>query len=338
MKRAAVIALSAIVAALPLAAGRVYVDDAGLDGSGLCLQTIPTAVPLDFFAVEGHCALPDNKPRRHRKSEWSVVWNYTAEGYSYASLSFDYRNAADDLYGAVAEVEIGRCRGGERRVEDRAVFDSGFDFGTGCNSMAVEWSAGVARVYAGNRGMRLCASMNEPSVSDGRCGLMSDDRLVIDDMVVDARLSKPALAAAAAINMSELAVRLADEEEAGAESDALVGLWTYLDRVNDPSKARMGGRYTLAVVADGDGAYAIYYVGGAEVGASVWRPGMLKGRLSVTAFRNHYGLVWYDAMFEPVTRDIFADVDESGSILSLSFPLMETVVRFSRSDGMLPPP
>ena len=56
---------------------------------------------------------------------------------------------------------------------------------------------------------------------------------------------------------------------------------------------------------------------------------MLKGRLRPGIFENHYSLEWIDAEFEPVTEDIHADISQ-GAILTLSFPLLKTTLRFSK--------
>lgn len=122
--------------------------------------------------------------------------------------------------------------------------------------------------------------------------------------------------------------------------DPLEGYWQYLDRENDPQYARPGGRYLLAVVRsdagfDGsneleeDTGYDIIYVSGAETYRDRWLPMMLKGRLRPTIFQDHYDLHWIDSSFEPIERDIHANVTDA-SILSLSFPLLKTTLRFSK--------
>ena len=114
-----------------------------------------------------------------------------------------------------------------------------------------------------------------------------------------------------------------------ASPDPIDGYWMYLDRVNDPSYARLGGRYTLALVSDGDRGYDIIYVDGARTLADRWRPMMLKGRLRPTIFENHYTLEWIDSEFRTMTEDMHADI-EQGAILTLSFPLLKTTLRFSK--------
>ncbi len=112
-------------------------------------------------------------------------------------------------------------------------------------------------------------------------------------------------------------------------NDPIEGYWQYLDRENDPAYARPGGRYLLAVVRAESGGYDIIYVDGAEKMRDEWRPMMLKGRLKPTIFVDHFDLEWIDSTFEPIERDIHATVTDK-AILTLSFPLFKTVMRFSR--------
>ncbi|MDE6378334.1 MAG: hypothetical protein K2K72_06285, partial [Duncaniella sp.] len=121
-------------------------------------------------------------------------------------------------------------------------------------------------------------------------------------------------------------------ERFAAGGDPLEGFWTYFDRQNDPAYARPGGRYTLALLrsADGEG-YDLLLVDGAEVCADRWKPMMLKGRLRPTVFAGHYDLEWIDSTFRPVSRDIHATI-ENGSLLTLSFPLYRTTLRFAKAD------
>lgn len=111
--------------------------------------------------------------------------------------------------------------------------------------------------------------------------------------------------------------------------DPIEGYWQYLDRENDPAYARPGGRYLLAVVKAESGGYDIIYVDGAEKMRDEWKPMMLKGRLKPTIFVDHFDLEWIDSTFESLERDIHATVTDK-AILALSFPLLKTVMRFSR--------
>lgn len=114
-----------------------------------------------------------------------------------------------------------------------------------------------------------------------------------------------------------------------ASPDSIEGVWEYLDRTNDPLYTRPGGRYTLATIANDEGSYDIVYIGGATVYPVRWQPGMIKGKLRPTIFIDHFDLEWIDAEFVPMTEDIHASVTD-GAILTLSFPLYKSEMRFSR--------
>ncbi len=117
--------------------------------------------------------------------------------------------------------------------------------------------------------------------------------------------------------------------------DPAEGFWQYLDRENDTRYAHPGGRYLLATVkSDSGSGYDIIYLDGAITLANKWRPGMLKGRLKPTIFRDHFDLQWIDSTFDSIDTDIHADITDS-AILTLSFPLLKTKLRFSKATAAL---
>lgn len=111
--------------------------------------------------------------------------------------------------------------------------------------------------------------------------------------------------------------------------DLLEGFYNYLDGDNDPMRAIKGGRYRLALVSDGSGGYNLIYAGGASVAADKWEYGMLKATIKPTIFINHYDVVWYDATFRPILRDVSLTI-EQGALLTFNFPHYKTVLRFSK--------
>lgn len=99
-----------------------------------------------------------------------------------------------------------------------------------------------------------------------------------------------------------------------ASDDPVAGYWEYLDRDNDPDRARPGGRYTLAIIPSGTaGRYDIIYASGARVNAGQWQCGMIKGHLTSTAFVDHYTLEWFDAMCQPVVSELHGRPDQAGN-------------------------
>ena len=111
--------------------------------------------------------------------------------------------------------------------------------------------------------------------------------------------------------------------------DAKEGFWQYFDRENNPEYARMGGRYTIATVAEPDGSYTIIYIDGAQVKGAEWRPGMMKGKLVPTIFAGQFDLEWVDAEMVTMTRDINARIEQD-ALLTVEFPLLKTRMRFSK--------
>ncbi|MGM9803592.1 MAG: hypothetical protein ACI308_05380 [Muribaculaceae bacterium] len=114
------------------------------------------------------------------------------------------------------------------------------------------------------------------------------------------------------------------------EHDVNEGYWSYLDRDVDENRLRLGGRYTLALVANGNG-YDIIYVKGASVNSSRWKPGMIKGKLTKTRFQGQYDLIWYDAECKPFITDVHATMTD-GAVLTLHFPLYKSQLRLSKNE------
>lgn len=164
----------------------------------------------------------------------------------------------------------------------------------------------------------------DPSTLPGEVRVWSRGELTPASMSVETTL-EPTSVLASGWTAERLAEYLA------ASDDPVEGYWRYLDRENDPQYARPGGRYLLAAVksGEGDGSYDIIYIDGAETYRDQWQPMMLKGRLRPTIFLDHYDLEWTDSTFDTIDRDIHATVTDS-SIMTLSFPLLKTTLRFSK--------
>lgn len=111
-------------------------------------------------------------------------------------------------------------------------------------------------------------------------------------------------------------------------TDAREGVYEYLDSDIDTEQCQLGGRYRLAVVADGRDGYDIFYLSGAEENASAWSPGMRKGGLVATGFLNHFNLEWMDVELDGGMEEMWGILD--GLIMELHFPREKATVRFSR--------
>lgn len=118
------------------------------------------------------------------------------------------------------------------------------------------------------------------------------------------------------------------DEYFAQSADPAEGYWKYLDRDMQDDWLRLGGRYTLAVVRADDG-YDLIYIDGAQVKKTMWQTGMLKGHMTKTIFSGNYDLTWIDATMEPIEKDAQASI-ENGVILTLSFPVYKSQVRFAK--------
>ena len=118
------------------------------------------------------------------------------------------------------------------------------------------------------------------------------------------------------------------DEYFAQSADPAEGYWKYLDRDMQDDWLGLGGRYTLAVVRADDG-YDLIYIDGAQVKKTMWQTGMLKGHMTKTIFSGNYDLTWIDATMEPIEKDAQATI-ENGVILTLSFPVYKSQVRFAK--------
>lgn len=101
--------------------------------------------------------------------------------------------------------------------------------------------------------------------------------------------------------------------------------WRYLDRENDPAVALPGGNYVLAQVGND-----LVYMGGARINASLWRAGMLKGRLTPTGYVGYMRLQWYDATGRSLADESYAEMDSTAQTMTLVFPALQARLRFTR--------
>lgn len=191
--------------------------------------------------------------------------------------------------------------------------------------LTIDRHAGSLSVAGGGKSVEdIFTVALDPAMLPDAVNVWSRGELTLASMSVETSLD-PSGAFASGWTPGKLTEYLA------ASADPLEGYWRYLDRENNPQYARPGGRYLLAVVKSGsaDGGYDIIYVDGAETFRDQWQPMMLKGRLRPTIFLDHYDLEWTDSTFDTIDRDIHATVTEK-SILTLSFPLLKTTLRFSK--------
>lgn len=105
------------------------------------------------------------------------------------------------------------------------------------------------------------------------------------------------------------------------------GMWMIYDRQLDDRTLRPGGDYKLAVVRDGD-RYLVVYLDGASRRADRWEPGMVKGVLRPTPFKNVFNLEWLDAGGRKLKGDAKAELDDD--LLRIYLPAYNSDFRLRR--------
>lgn len=211
---------------------------------------------------------------------------------------------------------------------------AGLALDNGPNTCLIEWNsaADTASVYAGSARLSLVMKAAAPAPAGSAHATLRVEGSAIATMLV-AEEHLPSRSERLAGLPSHLADSLISS--ASAPHPFPEGIYAYLDRAADPAIARPGGRYTLLVreLPEHRGSYGIYYIAGAEVDPTLWRPGMLKGSISATPFRNQYDLLWHDAHGNPIPgcEDSYATTDSSTQTLTLTFPSLDgATIRFAR--------
>lgn len=113
--------------------------------------------------------------------------------------------------------------------------------------------------------------------------------------------------------------------------DPLEGTWRLFDRTLDENTLRLGGDYTLAIVANDKGGYDMIYLAGAEKNVKSWIPGTVKGEMVPTAFRNVYSLEWRDAEGNPIQSETKAEF-QSPDMLNIQIPYLNSSFRLRKTN------
>lgn len=212
----------------------------------------------------------------------------------------------------------------------------------GFNTLGMEMdSAGNLTVYAGDKKPEDIAIVKEVSLHPVAVGMKSRGTTAVD-LIVRETVADPVGALSTGKSPQDIARLLSSRQTEGPE-----GFWHFLDRDTDNRSIRLGGEYTIAIVADDDTptpadndarSYTIIYIDGAKVEKGSWKPGMKKGRLTATLFQNHYNLRWITADMQYLDTECNARLSDDKSIISFNFPIYGSSVRFSRqpAPGALP--
>lgn len=191
----------------------------------------------------------------------------------------------------------------------------------GDNIWRLRGKDGVLSLMCGNHGLHEIIDFNYEGEITG-FGFYSGwaGKVKISD--ISLTLQAPAVNAGNNIDFSDIADYLA------ASDDEMEGYWVLFDRELEESLLKMGGRYTLACVRNGEG-YDFLYCEGASVNRDEWETGDLKLQLIPTPFDGIYDVKWYDSVKEVMDYDIKAQRGD-GDTLLIQFPYQTSRLRLRK--------
>ena len=260
-------------------------------------------------------------------TQWGLVFNNDTEGYYCAVvLECDNSTPFDDITDQRSmTVKIIERNNSEMRVLAECSIGKGISLEDELNTICVDVDERGVKVAIGKNELQevLEAHVTRPAGTVAVGYLVGPGaRVAIERAVLTIDNEEQVMAA------TTYWTREALDEYFAVSSDSIEGYWQYLDRDMQDEWLRLGGRYTLAIVR-ADKGYDIIYMGGAQVKKTMWQAGMLKGHLTKTVFSGNYDATWIDATMEPIDEDVQASI-ENGIILTLSFPVYKSQVRFSK--------
>lgn len=294
---------------------------------GDSLECQMPAYPLEL-TINCRIDCPKLKGAREDRQElWTVYWNRT-DPHSYMAAGVlrgcrAYGSPAEEEYIAV---EIYSVADGMRQTLHRSEFTKGVSTGRGANSLDIDLYNRRLYLRIGNgNAYREVADIDFTPALQSTCGIKAHTDCRLRRFRVSATESDPPA-------YSHLDFAALDAYLRGPTLDPVEGYWYYHDRNIVPMKATTGGFYSLAIVKSPTvpGSYDIIYLSGAETAAESWQPLRIKGRIHPSGFDNEYDLLWYDVEGRPAAAENSAALDASGTMLTLSFPLVESQLRFRR--------
>ncbi len=106
-------------------------------------------------------------------------------------------------------------------------------------------------------------------------------------------------------------------------------VWSYLDMDMNYKYAVRGGNYRLLMRTVGSDIELIY-LSGASNRTENWQIGDLKARLKRSVDGRSFDVEWYDSELNNYYPETFAEIE--GNIMTINFPLLNSKLRFLRTD------
>ncbi len=267
------------------------------------------------------------KRRADATVAYGTAWGIASDGSMYQAILGTTNHADNDDIANIPSVMLTIRQikaNGDFRIIDRVALTKEIDTEQCHNTLATEidCQSGIVKILAGDDIPQIVAELTiSPIEAQLGLGVIAIGRPTFDVIVSEHIVDKSA----------ELQTQwgIADIENhlSQQSGNTIEGFWQYLDRDNAPQYCRLGGKYKLAIIANDSAGYDIIYISGAEVSASDWQTGMLKGQLSPTKFKNHYNLIWIDSMLNQRSEECSVTLEQD-AVLRFDFPLLNTSLRF----------
>lgn len=279
------------------------------------IGALPVLVSFDTAATSKAIEIRVRPEGRNRQSEWSIEWLGGCSAWT-ISVAPNLNSPTEDLKDE--GFLITTSRDGEKIASKSLV--NGISAGPGANSLLVEWQDTSTDIYFGSDRLQPVYTLTT-SLPRSELLIKSNGSMAVEELITEEgkEARNKALTTWTEESISDRMIRAIKPE----------GIWEFLDRENDPKSARLGGRYSFALIRDND-TYLIIYCNGAEINRSQWRTGMLKGKLMPTKFKGQYNLLWYDSMFTDRGDEGYATIDEESQLLTIYFPILKATLRFTR--------
>lgn len=259
-------------------------------------------------------------PHKRHDTHLSLYWNHTADSHRRLDVAFPSAIAAAEAPAEVKWAYIRHINNSDSIMSTGTAWVNTASSADGGISLFLRSGHdGAVAEIAGKHDVTAIPVLFDTS-ADADLALRSDRKTLMSAHVITYQRYTP------------LATYPGDAsgvtETATASSHPAAGIWTYLDRDADASKASVDTRYTLATIPAADGTLTIIALGREPGKDSL----TVKGNLSPTQFTGHYDLRWHTADGRILADDTSADIMLDGQVLRLNFPLLKTSVRFRRQN------
>lgn len=257
-------------------------------------------------------------------SVWGIVWLYQdSNNFHFLKLECD-NHELDELYDEKSvSYQVGTMTDGLVTELKSGLLCNNINLSDGFSRFKVIYSEnGSIHLYTGIRDYELLYDyIPDFKMTDNlKIGYFAGPgvRLNMDKSVIKYIL--PNLPDTSEYKMADLTGYFASSK------DELEGIWSYFDRNISSRNVKLGGKYTVAIIRNGND-YDIIYISGQKVEARRWKPGSVKGHLSPTPFVGNYNLVWYDSLNSELSDDTYVQLLD-GNLLEVNFPTIKSKIRF----------